>query len=172
MPKGKVAHKCQHGLDIKDCPPCKSVRQKAWYERYCEKRGGRAVVNEDRKEIWQKQKVDPEYMEYNRKRGREFWAQLRDEVIRAYGGYVCACCEETEPLFLEIDHINNDGAEHRRAMGYKGNGKGASSCTLTWLKANGFPGGFQILCANCNKGKARNGGICPHKTKTCKEHSE
>jgi hypothetical protein len=29
---------------------------------------------------------------------------------------------------------------------------------------NDFPPGFQLLCSNCNHGRARNGGICPHKT--------
>ena len=24
---------------------------------------------------------------------------------------------------------------------------------------------YQLLCSNCNQGKRRNGGICPHKTK-------
>ncbi len=34
-----------------------------------------------------------------------------------------------------------------------------------WLKANNFPPGFQTLCHNCNIGKHRNKGICPHKQK-------
>ena len=35
-----------------------------------------------------------------------------------------------------------------------------------WLKNNNFPEGFQVLCFNCNCGKARNKGICPHSGKT------
>jgi hypothetical protein len=27
---------------------------------------------------------------------------------------------------------------------------------------NGYPPDFEILCFNCNCGKAVNGGICPH----------
>ena len=91
--------------------------------------------------------------------------ERRDEVRRkVYGHYgdACACCGETEPMFLSLDHTNNDGAEHRRELGYDGNGKGASSATLSWLKRNNYPEGFQVLCMNCNHGKARNGGVCPH----------
>jgi hypothetical protein len=32
-------------------------------------------------------------------------AMCRDEAFNAYGGYVCACCGETEPMFLTIDHV-------------------------------------------------------------------
>jgi hypothetical protein len=57
--------------------------------------------------------------------------------------------------FLTVDHINNDGAAHRKKV--------VSAKLYTWLEENRFPVGFQILCYNCNMGKARNGGICPHK---------
>lgn len=80
---------------------------------------------------------------------------VKAEVFAAYGGYRCTCCGETEPLFLQIDHINNDGASHRRAIG-------GSSGLYRWLKRNNYPAGFQVLCANCNVGKQRNGGVCPH----------
>lgn len=66
-------------------------------------------------------------------------------------------------MFLSLDHVNNDGANHRRSLGYiNGNGKGASSKIWKWLRDNSYPSGFQVLCMNCNHGKARNGGICPH----------
>jgi hypothetical protein len=82
----------------------------------------------------------------------------------AYGGYKCACCGETEPKFLTIDHIFNNGAEHRRELGgVDGNGKGYSNRVLVWAKQHGYPAGFQVLCMNCNFGKSVNGGICPHK---------
>lgn len=29
-----------------------------------------------------------------------------------------------------------------------------------WLEANGYPAGFQVLCANCNM--AKQSGGCPH----------
>lgn len=90
--------------------------------------------------------------------------QNKVDVIEAYGG-ACACCGESEPVFLCVDHIENNGASHREQIGYgrttDGRRKvGSGSVMNSWLVKNGFPGGFQLLCANCNLGKQR--GICPH----------
>jgi hypothetical protein len=82
-------------------------------------------------------------------------AEIRDAAIAAYGGR-CTCCGETRTLFLNIDHINEDGAEHRRRIGNGGNH------IARWLRAHGYPPGFQVLCWNCNRGKYFNGGTCPH----------
>lgn len=83
---------------------------------------------------------------------------VKDEVFAAYGGYKCVCCGESNKRFLTIDHINNDGHIHRKEINSRG-GVGI----YNWLKREGFPPGFQVLCYNCNMGKARNKGICPHK---------
>jgi hypothetical protein len=80
--------------------------------------------------------------------------RLRHEAIEAYGGYRCACCGIREAMFLTIDHIKNGGTRHRRRIG---------SRFFRWLKENGYPKGFQVLCSNCNHGRHRNGGVCPHK---------
>ncbi len=93
-------------------------------------------------------------------RERLRYALLRQEILNAYGRK-CACCGEKEVLFLELDHVNNDGKAHRAKL--KSNG---SKKTYRDLKERGFPKqGFQLLCSNCNQGKKRNGGTCPHKTK-------
>jgi hypothetical protein len=86
--------------------------------------------------------------------------RLRDAAFEAYGGPICICCGETERMFLTLDHVNNDGAEHRRQI-QSGN---ESKNLYTWLKKHGYPSGFQVMCQNCNTGKFRNGGICPHQT--------
>lgn len=163
MPKGKLPTICEHGIPTKDCDPCRSARQKAYYERYCAKRGGKEVVNAKRAERYVEQRKDQEWVDKERARSSQFVRELRHEAVMAYGGYKCACCGEAEPLFLELDHVNNDGAEHRRSLGYTDrNGKGGGTAVLQWLKANSYPPIMQVLCANCNKGKARNGGVCPH----------
>lgn len=76
------------------------------------------------------------------------------EALAAYGGK-CACCGESDFRFLTIDHINNDGAEHKRA-------EGRNFSMFRWVYHHGFPSGFQILCFNCNCGKGIY-GECPHK---------
>jgi hypothetical protein len=90
--------------------------------------------------------------------------EVRDRVYRAYGGYVCACCGETEKAFLSIDHIENDGATHKRKFNLK-----TGEQMYRWLARNNFPSGFQILCMNCQWGKRNNGGICPHQVR-CNDH--
>lgn len=126
----------------------------------------RAANIERLRQYWKKRdstnRLKPGWTAIERARGRAYWRKLRHEAIMAYGGYRCACCGETEPAFLSLDHIANDGAQHRRALGYGGNGKGASTATLAWLRRRGYPEGIQVLCMNCNFGKQVNGGTCPH----------
>jgi len=81
---------------------------------------------------------------------------LRHQAILAYGGYRCACCGVRDPMFLTIDHINNDGGRHRRRVG-------RTLEFLQWLRRKGYPPGFRVLCTNCNSGRHRNRGVCPHK---------
>lgn len=88
------------------------------------------------------------------RQAKEYRRKLFRDAMEAYGGVRCACCGETEWHFLSIDHINNDGAEHRRSVGRN---------LHLWLKQSNYPPGFQVLCHNCNIGKRRNGGVCPHK---------
>lgn len=86
--------------------------------------------------------------------------KLRDDVFNAYGGYQCACCGESERMFLSIDHIYNDGKDMRR-NGTHGRG---GTTFYRWIRMHRFPPGFQVLCMNCNTGKHRNGGVCPHQS--------
>jgi hypothetical protein len=93
-------------------------------------------------------------MEYERKKAE------RNHLIFKHYGMTCACCGESEMAFFEIDHINNDGARHRREVGR--NIKG-------WLYKMGFPGGFQTLCSNCNGAKS-DSNKCPHQE--CREYRQ
>jgi len=77
-------------------------------------------------------------------------------AFEAYGGK-CTCCGEINSKFLTIDHINSNGAEHKRQT------NGRAKHMYLWLKNNNYPDGFQVLCYNCNCGRAINGGVCPHK---------
>ena len=89
-------------------------------------------------------------------------ALLRKEIFEVLGNK-CSCCNEAEPLFLSIDHINNDGYLERKRNS-KGNVNLGVIGRLQLIKDQGIPRDkYQILCMNCNTGKHRNNGICPHK---------
>ena len=62
-------------------------------------------------------------------------------------GRRCVCCGETDEIYLEVDHVFNDG--------YK-DPKGGAANIYNIIKAN--PERFQTLCSNCNQAKARNDG--------------
>ena len=88
--------------------------------------------------------------------------KLRTMVINAYGGR-CACCCETELAFLCIDHLNGGGTQHRFQVGM-------GQRFYEYLKREGFPPGYQVLCYNCNAAKELPGG-CPHQRNRDKEHA-
>jgi hypothetical protein len=80
----------------------------------------------------------------------------KKETIFHHYGLECSCCGESNLAFLQIDHINNDGAKHRKVLRKNG------TTLYRWLIKNNFPEGYQTLCANCNIARYHNGGICPH----------
>ena len=96
---------------------------------------------------------DQRYRSQQKDYRREERRKKRDAVLSHYGGS-CACCGEKELVFLTIDHMNGKGHEHRRLIG--------TADLWKWLYSNHYPEGFQILCYNCNSGRYRNGGRCPH----------
>lgn len=95
------------------------------------------------------------------RRNRAYARRLRDAVLTGYGG-ACACCGESTPQFLAVDHIHNDGAAHRAELSITR----ASPDTgkfYRWLRDNGYPRDrLQLLCHNCNGAKAWY-GMCPHR---------
>lgn len=92
-------------------------------------------------------------------RNRKFKEKLKAEVYGHYGNK-CSCCGEAEIVFLSIDHINGNGNKHRNSLGK--HERGSSTALLIDIRRRGYPSEFQVLCMNCNCGKYRNGGICPH----------
>lgn len=78
----------------------------------------------------------------------------RRELLARYGGS-CACCGEDRLEFLAIDHINGGGTRHRTELAAKGD------VFYKWLKREGYPPGFRVLCHNCNLAIGFY-GKCPH----------
>lgn len=124
----------------------------------------------------------PALLDYHRKYAREMARKLAPKVradrqalkrrlIKGYGG-ACVCCGEQEPDFLTLEHLNNDGAAHRRSLvnpgsrGGRGNWKSWHSATVRVyrdLENRGYPQeGYTLLCWNCHMA-TRFGVICPHK---------
>jgi len=81
---------------------------------------------------------------------------LRAKILAHYGGK-CSCCGESEPMFLEFDHVNGGGRKHHRAVG--------SSGVYRAIIESGYSADYRLLCSNCNMGRWRNGGVCPHQMK-------
>ncbi len=77
------------------------------------------------------------------------------QIFDAYG-WKCACCGCDIPEFLTVDHKLGGGNEHRKEV------RKSSNDWYKFVIENNFPPEFQILCFNCNLGRQRNGGICPH----------
>lgn len=81
---------------------------------------------------------------------RAYAQALKMAAFNAYGGPVCVDCGEAHHECLSIDHVANDGAAHRRAD------KRAKNLYV-WLRVQGYPPGFKVLCLNCNYLKAFTG---------------
>lgn len=135
----------------------KKKQRERHYKRYESKEYREKQRNRTKKWGINKRKEDPNYQKKENKRQREHKYKQRLLCIAHYSNnkMCCSCCGETEYMFLEIDHTNGGGNNHRKSIG--------KDRIESWLIKNNFPKGFGVLCCNCNKGKHLNGGICPHK---------
>lgn len=158
----KTCKKCGYtGPDIEfhgmQCKGCRREYRREWVKRsrelLKEYRRRSSAKDTERAVNWNKDHPDR-----RKKIALNYYYRLQDQAINAYGGYKCACCGETERLFLNLDHINNDGNKFRKESGFLHHG----SKFYKWLKDHGYPAGYQVLCSNCNHGKHRNHGVCPH----------
>jgi hypothetical protein len=97
-----------------------------------------------------------EYYELNKERistnvrnyGRVFRAEAKVEVLSHYGkdGKLQCCwpeCCVIDPDMLSLDHLDNNGAEHRR-----NNGNASGAILYRQLIREGFTEGYQTLCLN------------------------
>lgn len=111
----------------------------------------RTMANE-RMRAWRKRNPERATQLY-----REWYRRAKLRALIAYSQDPpdCACCGEGDIGFLTIDHTHGGGNAHRREVGGGNN-------LLVWLKKQGYPEGFQVLCFNCNAGRYWNGGECPH----------
>ena len=115
----------------------------------------RNYVKENRSKINKQQQA---YKSKNRPKINQAEAErtqkLKIDVMTHYsiGKAHCLHCGETKIAFLTIDHINGRKAWNH-ARKYKG------KVLYSWLKRNGYPPGFQVLCWNWNQIKEKIGII-------------
>ena len=64
-------------------------------------------------------------------------------------GNECKCCGEAYLPALAVDHVNGDGAEHKKELRYNP----SHSYFLKHLKAGTLKRPIQLLCHNCNIAK-------------------
>lgn len=90
-----------------------------------------------------------------RQRRRDRYREIREEVIRGYGGK-CECCGEDRIEFLAIDHRNGGGRKERRTKSiYQ---------ILRKIQEDSYPDEYRVLCHNCNSALGFY-GYCPHQGK-------
>lgn len=106
------------------------------------------VINSNNKNYYQRHRLH--LISQSKERSEE----IKRTVYTHYGSY-CRCCGENNIVFLTIDHINGGGTKHRRSVG-------TGVAFYSWVVKHNFPDDLQILCYNCNMGKERNNGTCPH----------
>ena len=147
----------------KRCPTCilrhNAIRSTSWKRKRRKNDPKFRKREELQSRRWRrKNRVRLKYL--RNKWSKKYYKELKDEVYNAYGGYECQCprCDITEPLFLTLDHVENDGSI---AIKKHGNERGRKM--WIWIKKNNFPKGmFQVMWWNCNSGRGRNEGLCPH----------
>lgn len=131
---------------MKQCSRCHVKEDKRDFhtEKMCVKCHFKRITYHKNNSIELKWRVNnrERLQEYNKK--ARF--QLKTDAIKKYGN-CCAKCNESNLVFLTIDHINGGGRQHIIEIGQAG------AAIYRWLRNNDYPFGFQVLCFNCNCGK-------------------
>ena len=68
--------------------------------------------------------------------------RIRAAILDAYGSRCASCGFNLDVRALDLDHINNDGAEERKRL--------KTSTINEYVFKNNFPDTYQLLCRNCN----------------------
>ena len=104
-----------------------------------------AMTNAERSKKWAQ--AHPERMRAHNIRKNH---KMKDDFFRMYGPD-CNCCGESNRGFLTLDH--KDGNERQRTQDFE---------YRRAVREGYRPDLWAVLCYNCNMGRARNKGTCPH----------
>ncbi len=108
-----------------------------------------------RRQWWEENK------ELHRGIARTAWHKLKKEVLIYYSNREmrCAKCGFADIRALSLDHIGGGGCEHRRQI----------KNFYSWLRKNGYPRGYQVLCMNCQFIKRAENNECKGPSRLIKE---
>jgi len=141
----RLAHKDERSAYIKQYRLDHKDKFKEYYQLHKSKIKARS-------HLYYQQHKDNELSRVNKYRltHRAYWKEvnllIKTEVITHYGNGKCACirCGYDDIRALSIDHIDGNGAQHRRTIKVP-----SGNHFYRWLRKNNFPSGFQTLCMNC-----------------------
>ena len=122
-------------------------RHRVYQKRYISKPGMK-----EKRAKWNKDWRQKNKERYNLAK-REYRFKLKMEVISQYteGKMNCSICGYDKDLdALCIDHINDDGSQHRKQLGCSARNSVSGTTIYERIKALGFMEGLQVLCFNCN----------------------
>lgn len=128
-------------------PKIPAEKAREYQQRYKSKPG----VAEKYKEL-NKAWIAKNRERYNQAKA-EYRFKLKIAAIDYYsGGKRCCnlCGFDSDLDALCLDHINDDGAQHRKELGIAGRSSPSGTTIYERLKALGWMEGLQVLCANCN----------------------
>lgn len=138
--------------DIKYCIRCNTVLTPENWTFYDKPNRSNYICMVCRKK--QKRLQYEKYRDKQSKDDIERRQMKKQFVVDLYGG-ICMQCGESNIEYLTIDHINNDGAEHRRNAGPN---------IYHLIYEEKIPiDGYQLLCYNCNCAKTVDYSGYPYK---------
>lgn len=124
--------RARDGLQAR-CKPCVAEASKARYQKHKDK----ILAKLSERYAKDKDALNERYRKSKLEAMRHY----------CYGEPYCVGCGVTNLEVLTIDHVDEDGAEHRKHVRTNRLGE--------WLRRAGYPEGYQVLCWNCNNAKHR-----------------
>lgn len=128
------------------------------------------VLSQYMHERYEAAKLNPAFMIKKRESNKSYYQKSKQLILAKIAAYArrkrdehklqvinhytdndpkCANCGLDILSLLSIDHINNDGAEHKRKL-FSGKRRGDTRAVYKDIVEKNFPEGYQILCFNCN----------------------
>lgn len=105
----------------------------------------------DKRREWNAKWIRENRDKYNASKAR-YRLKIKVEIMSLYADPVaCSICGFDQVDGLVLDHINNDGAAHRKEANLSSRSSSRSGTRIyEYIRKNGKIDGLQVLCANCN----------------------